>query len=119
MKYFLFSFTILLIAIVTLAAGTAIATTHLIKFGGSLGKKYSPESVTVNVGDTIVWTGDFDEHSLSLMKAPAGAKGFKSIQSGHTFRYIVTVPGRYDYQCDDHVDQGMIGSFTAVSSGAK
>ena len=104
------------VAFVFLTFGTVRATTHTIKFGGSLGKKYSPASLNVNVGDTIVWTGDFDQHTLTLVKAPAGAKGFKGIETGHTFRYIVTVEGRYDYICEDHVDQGMTGSFTAAAA---
>lgn len=102
-----------------LSVSVASAATHVIKFGGSLGKKYSPASLTVAVGDTLVWMGDFSEHTLTLVKAPAGARGFKGIETGSTFRYIVTVPGRYDYVCEDHVDQGMIGSFTAVASGTK
>ncbi|HET6402278.1 MAG TPA: plastocyanin/azurin family copper-binding protein [Candidatus Kapabacteria bacterium] len=110
---------IALFIFLSMSASVVSATTHIIKFGGPLGKRYAPASLTVAVGDTIVWIGDFDNHSLSLMKAPAAAKGFKSIQSGSTFRYIVSVPGEYDYQCDDHVDQGMIGSFTAVASGTK
>jgi plastocyanin len=109
---------IALFAFLFMSASVVSAATHIIKFGGPLGKKYSPASLTVSVGDTLVWVGDFDEHSLSLMKAPQGAKGFKGIESGSTFRYVVTVAGRYDYQCDDHVDMGMIGSFTAVAAPA-
>ncbi|HEX5316452.1 MAG TPA: hypothetical protein VFX22_07365 [Candidatus Kapabacteria bacterium] len=100
------------------AFGTLHAATHIIKFGGPLGKKYAPASLTVAVGDTLVWIGDFSEHTRTLVKAPAGAKWFKGIETGSTFRYVVTVAGRYDYQCDDHVDQGMIGNFTAVASPA-
>lgn len=113
-KNHMIRFTVLLFLMI-LSTSSVWAVTHIIKFGGPLGKKYSPASLAVNVGDTLVWIGDFDEHSLSLMKAPPGAAGFKSIQSGGTFRYIVKVAGHYDYQCDDHVDQGMIGSFTAVA----
>jgi len=82
----------------------------VIKFGG---RKYTPKSLTVNVGDVIVWEGDFSEHSLSLVKAPAVAPWFKDIDKGRSFQYTVKVAGYYYYQCDDHVDEGMDGNFTA------
>jgi plastocyanin len=100
-----------LLALLVLTVGTVHATTHIVKFGG---KKYSPKSLTVAVGDTIVWQGDFDAHPLTLTKAPAGAKGFAHVSSGASFTYFVAVPGNYEYICDEHVDQGMSGSFTAT-----
>jgi plastocyanin len=104
--------TILILLALTFAASVG-ATTHIVKFGG---RKYTPSSLTVAVGDTIVWQGDFSEHSLSLMKAPAGAQIFKNIEKGTTFRYVVRVAGSYAYECDDHVDEGMVGSFNAVAA---
>ena len=102
------------LALFLLTATTANATTHIIKFGGSLGKRYEPKSITVAVGDTIIWTGNFDDHPLSLIKAPSGAPGFMHIEKGSSFMYIVKVAGKYEYQCDDHIDEGMVGSFTAT-----
>ena len=97
-----------------LAAGTsAHATTHIIQFGGAFGFAYSPNSLTVSVGDTIVWDGSFSVHPLSSTSVPAGAASFHNT-SGTTFSYHVTVAGTYDYQCDVHFGIGMVGSFTAV-----
>jgi plastocyanin len=84
---------------------------HIIKFGG---RKYTPSSLTVHVGDDIVWQGDFSEHSLTLTSAPSGATKFSHITTGTSYTYHVQVAGGYKYQCDDHVDDGMVGSFTAV-----
>jgi plastocyanin len=100
------SFFILLIPVLIFAA----PVTHVIKFGG---RKYTPKTLTVNVGDVIEWQGDFSEHTLSLIKAPTGAPVFKNIDKGRSFQYTVKVAGYYYYQCDDHVDEGMDGSFTA------
>lgn len=109
---------ILAAVLITLAFGAATvkATTHIVNFGGSLGDSYEPESFKVSVGDTILWQGPFSKHPMTLMKAPKGAAGFSNINSGTSYRYVVTVPGSYEYQCDKHVDMGMTGSFTAVAA---
>ncbi|SRR5579883_131043 len=95
------------------AATSASATTHIVKFGG---RKYTPKTLTVAVGDTIIWQGDFEEHPLTLTSAPKGAPGFAHIEKGSSFRYVVTVAGNYNYICDEHEDEGMVGSFTATAS---
>jgi plastocyanin len=101
-------------AVVFLAAPmSAHATTHIIQFGGAFGFAYSPSSLTVSVGDTIVWNGDFSVHPLSSTRVPPGAASFQN-SSGSTFTYHVTIAGTYDYQCDLHFGIGMVGSFTAL-----
>ena len=103
-------------AIVFLAA-VSNAAVHVINFGGALGNTYSPGSLNVHVGDTVQWQGSFSFHPLSSKAIPAGAASFHN-GSGTVFSYAVTVAGTYNYQCDDHVGLGMIGSFTAgVLSG--
>jgi plastocyanin len=96
-----------------LAATSAHATTHIIQFGGAFGFAYSPNSLTVSVGDTIVWQGDFGVHPLSSTSVPPGAASFHNT-SGTSFSYRVTAAGTYNYQCDVHFGIGMVGSFTAV-----
>ena len=107
---------LVLVSIFSLTAA-ASATTYTIKFGGSLGKTYSPKSLAVNVGDTIVWVGNFDDHPLTLNKYPAGAKAFMHIEKGGSYMYVVRVAGSYAYQCDEH--EGMVGSFTASGGTPK
>jgi plastocyanin len=103
---------VLSLAMVVVAAA-AHATTHIIKFGGSLDDTYAPESMTIAVGDTIVWQGNFGKHPLTLETAPKGAAGFAHISSGDSYSYVVRVAGKYHYICDKHVDMGMEGDFTA------
>lgn len=81
-----------------------------IGFGASFGNAYSPASVTVNVGDSILWEGDFSSHPLASLTIPAGAASF-SQSSGGSFWYVVTTPGTYNYKCTVHA--GMTGSFVA------
>lgn len=102
-----------------LLASTALfvhATEHDINFGVGGSNTYSPSSLTVNVGDTILWLGDFSSHPLTSLTIPAGAAAF-SQSTGSGLYYVVTQPGTYNYKCTVH--SGMTGSFTAnaVSTG--
>lgn len=94
------------------------ATTHIIQFGGSFGLAYSPSSLNVSIGDTIKWEGDFSMHPLSSTSVPVGASSFHQ-GSGTVFTYVVMVAGTYLYQCDVHFASGMIGSFTAITTGVE
>ncbi len=94
------------------AATTASATIHVIDFGGSVGFNYDPNSLSVTVGDTIEWRGNFNLHPLSSTSVPGGAATFGN-GSGSVYQYVVTAAGTYNYQCDNHFGSGMVGSFTA------
>jgi len=101
-------------------AGTVQAATHTINFGGTLGHRYDPSSLTgVAVGDEIVWMGDFSEHPLTLTASPAGAQTFSHVNTGTSFSYTVTVAGSYSYQCDFHFSEGMVGSFSTAGAGVE
>jgi plastocyanin len=61
---------------------------------------FSPGMVTVRVGTTVTWmNSDQDAHTVT-----ATGGGFKStpLNTGDTFRYTFTKPGRYDYLCTIH-----------------
>jgi plastocyanin len=98
---------------ILLTAGFAV--THIVQFGGSFGFAYSPNSLSVKVGDTIKWEGSFTTHPLSSTTIPSQAASWQNA-SGTTFIYVVKAPGTYNYQCDVHFSSGMTGSFTATSS---
>jgi len=91
------------------------STSHTINFGID-GHTYNPNNISVNVGDTIMWVGSFEDHPLSSTSVPTGADTFKH-DSGSTYLYVVLIPGTYHYQCDNHFDEGMIGQFTTNASG--
>lgn len=88
------------------------ATTYIIQFGGTFGLNYSPNTLSVSVGDSIQWQGSFSTHPLSSTSVPPGALSFHQ-GSGTVFTYPVLVAGTYDYQCDVHFGSGMVGSFDA------
>ncbi len=99
------------------AAGFSAAT-HVIQFGGTLGLVYSPSSLSVTVGDTIRWEGDFSIHPLSSTTIPVGASSWHN-GTGTVFDYVVAVAGTYNYHCDNHFSLGMVGSFDAVLAGVE
>jgi plastocyanin len=101
-------------AVMLLISNSANATTHVVKFGGTFGFSYSPNSLTVAVGDTIEWEGDFSMHPLSSTSVPDGALTFHQA-SGSVFDYHVLAAGSYQYKCDFHTGLGMTGSFTVTA----
>jgi len=61
---------------------------------------FSPATVTVAVGTTITWTNqDQDPHTVS---ATGGAFKSPTLNTGGTFRFTFTKPGRYEYLCTIH-----------------
>ena len=61
---------------------------------------FSPVTVTVRAGTTITWTnGDQDAHTVT---ATGGVFKSPTLNTGDTYRYTFTKPGRYDYLCTIH-----------------
>lgn len=89
------------------------AATHTVRFGGSLGDRYEPASLNVQVGDVIVFEGDFAFHPLQFQSVPSGANQPATVSSGTSFSYPIAVAGSYSYVCLNHQSLGMTGSFTA------
>jgi plastocyanin len=106
---------VLSLVLMGISSVAAHATVYVIKFGGSLGNVYSPNALSVAVGDTIQWQGAFTFHPLSSTTIPAGAQSW-SASSSTTFSYVVSVPGTYNYQCDVH-QPAMVGSFSTPLAG--
>jgi plastocyanin len=80
-------------------------TTHYINIQGSA---FSPSSITINVGDTIVWT-NYDSASHTVTSND-GTFDSGSITNGNTFSFTFTSAGTFDYYCAPH--PGMTGSVT-------
>jgi plastocyanin len=119
---FLFSAIVLFLSgITSLDAG---ATTHYtIEFGGVHGLVYIPNSLNVQVGDTLIWDGamtaqTFWNHPLESTQLPLGADSV-AMDTGTVFTYVVKIAGVYHYQCHYHFASGMTGSFTASPAAVK
>jgi plastocyanin len=99
------------------------ATRYTIEFGGIHGLAYVPNSLNVQVGDTIIWDGaltaqTFWNHPLESTMLPPNADSV-AMDTGTVFMYVVKIAGVYHYQCHYHFASGMTGSFTASPSSVE
>jgi plastocyanin len=62
--------------------------------------QYSPASLKIKAGDTVVWTNS-DTHDHTVV---ASDNSFKSgnIRNGDTFSHQFAKPGNYSYSCSYH-----------------
>lgn len=88
--------------------------------------RFDPETVEVDVGDTVRWTFESPGHNVTSkpgasekVRNPEGAEPFASyegdqhyavVPEGSTYEHAFTVPGEYVYVCEPHADQGMVGT---------
>lgn len=62
---------------------------------------YSPATVTVKAGTTLTWTNkDADPHTVTSMNG--GPLRSQPLNTGDTYRYTFTTPGRFEYLCTIH-----------------
>lgn len=68
---------------------------HVINAGGT---SFSPNSLTLAVGDTIVFTWTSGTHTTTSTAVPSGAATWDAplTSSNTTFRYIITKTGTYN-----------------------
>jgi plastocyanin len=74
-------------------------------------------TISAHVGDTIVWQWVNGMHTTTSTNVPTGARTWNApIDSTNTqFRYRVRVAGSYQYQCNFHVGQGMVGTINVTA----
>ena len=84
--------------------------------------KFKPETITVSVGDTVVWdfTGTTTVHNVVSENDVAADPAWKDYATPPAttgqFRYTFTQVGEYDYVCDLHRLQGMAGKVKVVNT---
>ncbi|WP_416839334.1 cupredoxin domain-containing protein [Haloferax sp. DFSO52] len=100
---------------------------------GMTATAFTPPTVTIEVGDTVVWKNTSSRgHTVTAYEAvlPEGAAFFASggyddeqtardaysnslgglINSNETYSYTFDVPGEYKYLCIPHEQAGMVGT---------
>jgi plastocyanin len=82
---------------------------------------FQPATINANVGDVIVWRFVNGMHTTTSTSVPAGAQTWNApIDSTHTqFRYQLRVAGTYQYQCNFHFAQGMVGTIVVSAAGPR
>ena len=84
--------------------------------------RFTPETITVSLGDTVVWdfTGSTTVHNIVSENDVATDPAWKDFATAPAasgqFRYTFTQLGEYEYLCDLHRVQGMVGKVTVVDA---
>lgn len=116
-----------LLAVLVVSAQAAGHTVVAISCQGPDGMQFSPNPITIHVGETVVWSNPSTEvHNVvddptqvsnkSEVQLPRGARPFNSgyIKPGQSYSHTFTVPGVYRYACNLHEDQGMFGKIIVL-----
>jgi len=79
--------------------------------------RFDPETVEVSTGDTVRWLWDSPGHNVKPDGIPdesdwSGTPGeaFDTFGAGHVYAHTFEVAGRFDYKCNPHQSQGMVGA---------
>lgn len=108
---------VLALAGLALAMGAAQADTVYVEINNFA---FHPENLTVNVGDTVVWTNNDTAawHDVTFEAGfGSGAKG--SMELGDTFNHTFDTAGEFAYRCQNHSTDfttGMVGKVTVETS---
>jgi len=97
---------------------SAKATTFQVQVGAG-GLKFTPQNLTVQLGDTVEWIWAADEHSTTSGTPgnPDGIWNSGIRDTGFTFSYTFSTGGTFPYYCTPHGSCcGMIGSITVTSA---
>jgi plastocyanin len=80
--------------------------------------EFDPASITVNVGDTVLWLWNNGFHTTTSTTIPSGATSWNQpIDQSHLmFSYVPAVAGSYDYICIYHSSMGMTGHITVAGT---
>ena len=110
--------TLLLAALLIASVSAAWSADHRVRVSGL---SFTPSTVNAAVGDTITWIWRDGMHTTTSTNIPPGARAWNApLDATHTrFRTRLRVAGTYNYQCNFHFAQGMVGTIvvSAVSPG--
>lgn len=79
---------------------------------------FIPNELTINAGDTVVWTNVSGTHNVNGMQSifTSNPESFgNDLGEGWVYSFVFNLPGVYDYRCDLHWTAGMTGTITVVS----
>ncbi|QDX41412.1 plastocyanin/azurin family copper-binding protein [Salarchaeum sp. JOR-1] len=105
------------------AGGTNVTVTSLppetvlVKVAPDGGYKFSPDTLTIEAGTTVIWKWFDGGHNVVPDGIPAESdwKGHEEWEGpGFEHQHTFTVPGDYHYICVPHENLGMVGDITVV-----
>jgi plastocyanin len=103
---------ILPVLFLLVAPGARAATVEVTASSSTL--RFSPATVNINVGDTVVWTGLGGGHNVV-----ADNGSFRSGSPGvvNTFEHTFDSAGTFTYRCEPHGVVGMLGTVNVSGGG--
>ncbi|MEO7725210.1 MAG: plastocyanin/azurin family copper-binding protein [Chthoniobacterales bacterium] len=99
------------------SVSTATAETVVVDVGGT-SDVFTPDSVDINVGDTVMWVWQSDGHSVrqgDTFNAPNPLFDSTVHDQPFTFSYTFTEPGTVNYYCLPHYFMGMVGTVNVAA----
>jgi plastocyanin len=82
---------------------------------------FTPSTVNAVAGDTVTWIWRTGMHTTTSTSIPPGARSWNApIDSVNTrFRIRLRVAGTYNYQCNFHFAQGMVGTIVVSAASPR
>lgn len=85
---------------------------------------FEPETVYVAPGQTVTWEWKSDFHNIVVESQPEGANWEgtaggpqTTYNTGHVYEHSFDTKGTYEYFCQPHKAQGMVGEVVVNESG--
>ena len=106
-------------AVLMVFSYTATSQTSHSVIINSVNNSFTPSSLTINIGDTVVWSNDGGFHNVNGDLSTFSSNPDGTIFSGSAnnswsvYEWVCTTAGSYDYQCDPHAGMGMVGTIIA------
>ena len=99
-------------------SGSAVVTVSASASGGititTPGTTFSPQSVTIAVGDTVTWQFSGATHNVTFNGAAPPGGNIQDMSPGSAASRVFTSAGTYDYECTRHT--GMTGRVTVQAT---
>lgn len=94
------------------------ATTHTI---GNSGTSFSPASLSINLGDTVIFSIASSHNAVEVSQATWNGNGNTPLSGGFSVPFgggtvVPTSTGTYYYVCSPHASLGMKGTITVTST---
>ena len=98
---------------------------HLVNSGNFY---YTPQTLTINVGDTVKWINDGGFHNVNFDASAITGTSYNNPESFVStptnnvdmYSHVFTISGTYDYDCSvgSHAANGMVGTIIVSSSSS-
>src|SRR5436305_1451939 len=103
---------LLKLAVTFVAVVAAQAATVSVDVGPGGNLVFAPQDITVQAGDTVVWTWQSDHHTVTSGLFDSGLRA-----RGATFSFTFQKVQKVAYDCTPHGNLGMVGSVTVSAAG--